>query len=147
MLRLYTNIRVDLVICTLANDFHRIEDPQKAIEFCVKGAQVLKYKYKDTFFQQTRGLGMGNPFSNTLALYKVIDEAIDISQTPLIFLMKYVDDIIAIVKQGTKVNFTRLLSALHSSLSKESIELNIIQDHISIEWWQIPYSCNRLQKK
>ena len=73
------------------------------LDFCLKNNNF--FKFNENLYQQTFGMPMGNPLSPTIPdiiLDELLDYTIDILRSKNIhvkFIVKYVDDIFAIINQ------------------------------------------------
>ena len=117
---LFTNIPIYLAIKNIIEKQENIKQHTNIkkskflhiLNFCLKDNNY--FKYMGQTFIQTFGIPMGKPLSPTIAdiiLDKLLDETIiDLKKQHINikFIVKYVDDIFAIVKERPNCNFNNI---------------------------------------
>lgn len=132
----------------------------KILQFCLTDNNYFKYDTK--IYSQTFGMPMGNPLSPTIAdivLDHLLDETIDKlkkSNIKIKFIVKYVDDMIAIINKKDKDIILKTFNEYHSKLKftieTENnnqipfLETKLIKNNnqISFDWYSKPISSGRM---
>ena len=166
---LFTNIPIYLAIKNIMEKWEKIQqhtniNKQKFLQilnFCLRDNNY--FRYMENTYIQTFGMPMGNPLSPTIAdiiLDKLLDETISKLKEENIhlkFLVKYVDDIFAIVnkkdlntiltafnKYHNKLQFTM---EIESNNTIPYLDMYIIKSNNTIitNWYSKPTSSGRIQ--
>lgn len=165
---LFTNIPTYLAIKNIMMEWDTIKEHTNIskpkfldiLNFCLKENNY--FKYDDKYYQQTFGMPMGNPLSPTIAdviLDKLLDSAIEILRNQNIeikFIVKYVDDIFAIIKRKDESAILETLNNYHNKIQftieheeNNSIPFLDIKIHknnntLITDWYSKPTSSGRM---
>ena len=165
---LFTNIPTHLAIRNIMDQWDKIKEHTnitragflKILNFCLKDNNYFTFNNK--FYNQTFGMPMGNPLSPTIAdiiLDNLLNSAIEILENKNInirFIVKYVDDILAIIKSDEQDEILKTLNNYHPKLQftveKENnrtipyldIKLHIENNKIKTNWYTKPTSSGRI---
>lgn len=144
IIRPHTDIPLDLFI--------------KLVKFCIDECNV--FSFQNEIFRQKKGTAMGNPFSAVGAnlvmddLISVVMSSMDRAQT--IFIKKYVDDLIALVrkddiellsnalnKYDDDIQFTHEVE-LNNEISYLDLKLVRVGSHIITDWYRKELASGRM---
>lgn len=165
---LFTNIPLNTAIKIIMNKWTEIQKHTtinrtqflNMLNFCLKDNNY--FKEKEQIYIQTYGMPMGNPLSPTIAnivLDNLLDERLNILQTKNIkipFIIKYVDDLFAIIKATDQNKILDELNNYHTRIKftleiEEGGQINFLDTKIHktnsqfiIDWHTKPYSSGRL---
>ena len=130
------------------------------LDFCLKDNNY--FKFDNNFYQQTYGMPMGNPLSPTIAdmiMDKLLDYTVDIlskNNVPFKFIVKYVDDIFAIIKREdeniilkTRNNYHNKLQFTieheqNDSIAFLDIKIHKLDNKLITNWYSKPTSSGRM---
>ncbi|XP_067617033.1 uncharacterized protein [Eurosta solidaginis] len=168
---LFTNIPTNLAIRIIMEKFDKINSLtnipkckfQEILRFCLLDNNY--FIYDNDIYAQTFGMPMGNPLSPTIAdiilddlIDKTLNELKQKHDIDIKFLVKYVDDILAIVKRKDVDLILETLNKYHNKI-QFTIEMerddsipyldvriykNINNGSLSFEWYAKPLSSGRL---
>lgn len=165
---LFTNIPVHLAIKNIMAQWNVIQQHTKIpksqflkmLEFCLKDNNYLKFDTK--IYHQTFGMPMGNPLSPTIAdiildsLLKTKINELQEQNINIKFIVKYVDDILAIIYKKDidiilntlnnyhdKLKFTTELEK-NNSLPYLDINLHRVNNKIVFNWYTKPTWSGRM---
>ena len=125
IISLFTNIPTNLAITIIEENWDTIKtntDIPKTLffemlRFCLYDANY--FTYNNTFYKQIFGMPMGNPLSSIIAniiTNKLLTETIDkLDYTPTL-LVKYVDDILAIIPKNSIIQTLTKLNNFHHKI-------------------------------
>lgn len=162
---LFTNIPINLVIEIIKKRYNVITEhtsiPKnkflEMLRICCQDSNFFKYKGK--IYKQTFGLPMGSPLSPILAdlvmdaLLDATTEQLEVSPK---IMVKYVDDLFAIVKRENLQRTLDTLNAYHRRLqftveveqrgSLPFLDVLVIRrdNHIYTNWYQKPMASGRI---
>lgn len=128
VISLFTNIPVRTAIRTIMGKWNVIKNHTKMsssqflkiLQFCLNDNNY--FIYKDKIYNQIFGMPMGNPLSPTIAdiiLDNLLDSAIEELKNKNIFIkyiVKYVDDILAIIKSDDQEEILSTFNKYHSKI-------------------------------
>lgn len=165
---LFTNIPTEYAIKTIMTQWAQLESRTKIpksiflkiLQFCLKDNNYFKFDQK--LYSQTFGMPMGNPLSPTIADI-VLDDLLTRTMTNLKvegidikFIVKYVDDIFAIVNKN---DLEKILTQLNKQHDKLQFTVEIEKDNklpfldicihrqnstIFFDWYTKPMSSGRI---
>lgn len=161
---LFTNIPHTLILDIINVKWKDIEHHTKIVK--TSFIKMLKmclnsnyFCYEDQFYQQTFGMPMGSPLSPVcadLVMENLLDSVIPRLPYEIGFLMKYVDDIIAVVPRDQIVETVRIFNEFNIKLQftiEEEVnqqipflDLLIIRDgaKLTTKWYSKPCASNRM---
>ncbi|XP_075157638.1 uncharacterized protein LOC142230905 [Haematobia irritans] len=131
---LFTNIPTHLAIRNILDKWETLQNhttiPKRKflelLQFCLIDNNY--FTFKETIYHQTYGMPMGNPLSPTIAdivLDKLLDDVtneLKHSNIEFKILVKYVDDIFAIIKKPHLETILKLLNSYHNKI-KFTVEI------------------------
>ncbi|XP_017478561.1 PREDICTED: uncharacterized protein LOC108368252 [Rhagoletis zephyria] len=166
---LFTNIPTYLAIKIIMSKFSQIMSrtniPKNKfldlLNFCLKDNNYFMYDGK--IYTQSFGMPMGNPLSPTIAdiimddlLDNTISELKKLHNIDIKFIVKYVDDIFAIVKRNDVDIILKTLNRYHNKLQftierEENFKIPFLDvlihrknDEILLDWYSKPISSGRI---
>ena len=168
VISLFTNIPIYLAIKNIMAEWETIKQhtniPKSKfltiLEFCLKDNNY--FKFNNEFYQQTFGMPMGNPLSPTIAdiiLDKLLDYSVDILSMKNVFfkyIVKYVDDIFAIIKRKDADIILKTLNEYHNklqftieheqnnSIAFLDIKIHKLDNKLITNWYSKPTSSGRM---
>ena len=158
----YTAIKIIMQKWEILKEHTKIpkKDFLKILQFCLTDNNY--FRYENTFYNQTFGMPMGNPLSPTIAdivLDHLLNDSIDKllkCNTKIKFIAKYVDDIIAVVKNSETNIILKTLNEYHTKLNftlemeNENmipfLDVKLIRQNnrIIFNWYTKPMSSGRI---
>ncbi|XP_059221518.1 uncharacterized protein LOC131996087 [Stomoxys calcitrans] len=165
---LFTNIPIYLAIKKIMDKWDTLwvnttiprQTFLKILNFCLKDNNYFTYAGK--LYQQTYGMPMGNPLSPTIAdivLDTLLDDVMDELQSMNItvkFIVKYVDDLFAVINKKDETTIMKLMNAYHNKLKftieKETraelpfLDMKIIRNGNTLitNWYAKPTASGRM---
>ncbi|XP_055918356.1 uncharacterized protein LOC129950440 [Eupeodes corollae] len=127
------------------------------MDFCLKDNNYLQFK--DIIYKQIFGMPMGNPLSPTIAdlvMDHLLDECLTGCNAKPNFIVKYVDDIFAVMDKYKVADLLLILNGFHSklqftvenennsSISFLDVKIHRMDTQLSFDWFQKPTASGRL---
>ncbi|XP_055910736.1 uncharacterized protein LOC129945103 [Eupeodes corollae] len=127
------------------------------MDFCLKDDNYLQFK--DIIYKQIFGMPMGNPLSPTIAdlvMDHLLDECLTECNAKPNFIVKYVDDIFAVMDKYKVADLLLILNGFHSklqftvenennsSISFLDVKIHRMDTQLSFDWFQKPTASGRL---
>ncbi|XP_055918518.1 uncharacterized protein LOC129950611 [Eupeodes corollae] len=165
VISLFTNIPVQLAINIIKKKWDTISRHTKIsqtkfieiMDFCLKDNNYLQFK--DIIYKQIFGMPMGNPLSPTIAdlvMDHLLDECLTGCNAKPNFIVKYVDDIFAVMDKYKVADLLLILNGFHSklqftvenennsSISFLDVKIHRMDTQLSFDWFQKPTASGRL---
>lgn len=166
---LFTNIPTNLAIKIIMRKFDEIQRnidiPRNTfhniLNFCLNDNNYFMYDKK--IYTQTFGMPMGNPLSPTIAdiimddlLDNTLSELKELYNIEIKFIVKYVDDIFAIIKRSDVEAILKTLNKYHSKLqftmeTEKNLSIPFLdavihreENKLLLNWYSKPISSGRL---